>query len=218
MDKDKDKEKESKNTTAKFPPPPKHYKLFETPNSISPPSTSTLNKLTSFKTFGVEYKIKDVNNFFNQVEVHQLLETIPQDYLNTLSISNQLFFQNLNDNIVANQNFLKINSDDLNFNIIKELENEIRFVKERYKSLLVNVTKRIDYCQYDSNLIKLSFQKIFFYLSLLKKKKILNDITAYFDNEIKQNEIIEERLIKNINLFQTILLKGIQDLRLGKFQ
>ena len=60
------------------------------------------------------------------------------------------------------------------------LESETIFLKERYKILLDNLCNNIENAEMDVNLIKLSFQKIFFYLKILKKKHILNETIKFF--------------------------------------
>lgn len=205
-----DKEKEDR-TTARFPPPPSYYKSFTSSNSMNPPKINILSKLNAFRSFGTEYKIKDVNNFFNPVDI-QILQRLDKDKVDDINISNLKFFQDINASIQEpNQKYIKINQ--LNFNVIKELENETKFLQERYKNLLSNFGKSFENCEIESCLIKLSFQKIFFYLSMLKKKKILKGIADYFKNEIEENEKIESQLSENISNFQTLLIDGVNKIK-----
>ena len=204
-----EKDKEDR-TTARFPPPPTYYKKFTSPSAMFPPNYSFISKLNSYRTFGTEYKIKDVNNFFNPVEI-QMLQRLPKEKVDEITISNLRFFQIVNASIQdPTQNYIKINQ---NFNLIKELEAEIKFLKERYKKLINNFSKSIPDCEFESCLIKLSFQKIFFYLSMLKKKKILKDMIDYFKNEISQNEILASQLTQNVTNFQNILIEGVNSIK-----
>lgn len=204
-----EKDKEDR-TTARFPPPPTYYKQFSSPSAMSPPNYNFISKLNSFRTFGTEYKIKDVNNFFNPVEI-QMLQRLPKEKVDEITISNLKFFQIVNASIQdPTQNYIKINP---NFNLIKELETEIQFLKDRYKKLLSNFGKNFPNCEFESCLIKLSFQKIFFYLSMLKKKKILKDMVDYFKNEIEQNDILAAQLTQNVTNFQNILIEGVNNIK-----
>ena len=105
-----------------------------------------------------------------------------------------------------------LNNDNVNqINAINELEKEINFLKERYKIMIENISKNIEYSQYESNLIKMSYQKIFFYLRLLKKKQILNETIKYFHKEIEKNEKIEKQLKENLNNFHLILKNTLNE-------
>ena len=138
-----EKDKEDR-TKARFPPPPTYYKQFSSPSAMSPPNYNFISKLNSFRTFGTEYKIKDVNNFFNPVEI-QVLQRLPKEKVDEITISNLKFFQIVNASIQdQTQHYIKIN---LNFNLIKELETEIQFLKDRYKKLLSNFGKNFPNCE-----------------------------------------------------------------------
>ena len=65
----------------------------------------------------------------------------------------------------------------------------------------------------DVNLIKLSFQKIFFYLQILKKKHILNETIKFFKKENERNKTIENQLKENIKNFQHLLDQKLTELR-----
>jgi cytochrome oxidase Cu insertion factor (SCO1/SenC/PrrC family) len=77
--------------------------------------------------------------------------------------------------------------------------------------MIENISKNIEYSQYESILIKMSYQKIFFYLRLLKKKQILNETIKYFNKEIEKNTKIEKQLEENLNNFYTILKKTLNE-------
>ena len=105
---------------SKYPLPPTYYKDFEEPNSKNPPDLNIISKMNSFKSFGVEYKTKNINIFLNPVDVSK----IKKEEIKKYSLENMEYFQNLND---SNGNYIGYNfikSETINFNPIKELENE----------------------------------------------------------------------------------------------
>jgi len=194
----------------KFPFPPKYYKEFDTEFKYKSPDFRIIQKLDKFKTFGIEY-----NNSNKQID--NILFTIDNSYVTKfpkfneyikkekITIPNKNYFKNLN--IIDNLNNNNINQ----INAINELEKEIKFLKERYKKMIENISKNIEYSQYESILIKMSYQKIFFYLRLLKKKQILNETIKYFNKEIEKNTKIEKQLEENLNNFYTILKKTLNE-------
>ena len=188
----------------KFPFPPKYYKEFDTEFKYKSPDLRILQKLDKFKTFGTEYNNnnKQIDNFLFTID-NSFIAKFPKfkDYIKNkkITIPNENYFKNLN-------SIDNLNNDNVNqINAINELEKEINFLKERYKSMIENISKNIEYSQYESNLIKMSYQKIFFYLRLLKKKQILNETIKYFHKEIEKNEKIEKQLKENLNNFHLIL-------------
>ena len=195
----------------KFPFPPKYYKEFDTEFKYKSPDFRIIQKLDKFKTFGIEY-----NNSNKQID--NILFTIDNSYVTKfpkfneyikkekITIPNKNYFKNLN--IIDNLNNNNINQ----INAINELEKEIKFLKERYKIMIENISKNIEYSYFESNLIKMSYQKIFFYLRLLKKKQILNETIKYFHKEIEKNEKIEKQLKENLNNFHLILKNTLTEI------
>jgi SpoVK/Ycf46/Vps4 family AAA+-type ATPase len=157
----------------------------------------------------VEYKTKNINIFLNPVDVSK----IKKEEIKKYSLENMEYFQNLND---SNGNYIGYNfikSETINFNPIKELENEINFIKKRYKILLDNLCNNIDGAEIDVKLIRLSFQKVFFYLQILKKKQILNEAMKFFKKENERNKLIENQLKENINNFQNLLSENLKEIK-----
>ena len=194
---------------SKFPFPPTYYKEFETPESLKPPDLNIISKMNTFKTFGVEYKTKHINIFLNPVEIDKFTEEDIKKY----KLKNMDYFQSLNDSNVNFMGYNSIKSSSINFNPMKFLENEIDFIKERYKILLDNLCNNIENAEMDVNLIKLGFQKIFFYLQILKKKHILNETIKFFKKETERNKTIENQLKENIKNFQDLLDQKLTELR-----
>ena len=194
----------------KFPFPPKYYKEFDTEFKYKSPDLRILQKLDKFKTFGTEYNNnnKQIDNFLFTID-NSFIAKFPKfkDYIKNkkITIPNENYFKNLN-------SIDNLNNDNVNqINAINELEKEINFLKERYKIMIENISKNIEYSQYESNLIKMSYQKIFFYLRLLKKKQILNETIKYFHKEIEKNEKIEKQLKENLNNFHLILKNTLNE-------
>ena len=192
----------------KFPFPPKYYKEFDTEFKYKSPDLRILQKLDKFKTFGTEYNNnnKQIDNFLFTID-NSFIAKFPKfkEYIKNIKIPNENYFKNLN-------SIDNLNNDNVNqINAINELEKEIKFLKERYKIMIENISKNIEYSQYESNLIKMSYQKIFFYLRLLKKKQILNETIKYFHKEIEKNEKIEKQLKENLNNFHLILKNTLNE-------
>ena len=190
----------------KFPFPPKYYKEFDTEFKYKSPDLRILQKLDKFKTFGTEFNNnKQIDNFLFTIDNSFLRKPKFKEYVKNINIPNENYFKNLN-------SIDNLNSDNINqINAINELEKEIKFLKERYKIMIENISKNIEYSQYESNLIKMSYQKIFFYLRLLKKKQILNETIKYFHKEIEKNEKIEKQLKENLNNFHLILKNTLNE-------
>ena len=148
-----------------FPNPPKHYKNFSKEDSMSPPDLNALNKVNSFMSFGVEYKLKDYNTSFNPVEPG-FLKLYDKKIIEGKNIPNKAIFQDPNTNLAT------LTIDNLNVNIFDAINHEILFLNKTYKNLLNQITIIEDF-ELDSCLIKFSFQKIYFLISLLKKKKVI---------------------------------------------
>ena len=194
---------------SKFPFPPTYYKDFETPKSMNPPDLNIISKMNTFKTFGVEYKTKHINIFLNPVEIDKFKEEDIKKY----KLKNMDYFQSLNDSNVNFMGYNSIKSSSINFNPMFFLESETIFLKERYKILLDNLCNNIENAEMDVNLIKLGFQKIFFYLQILKKKHILNETIKFFKKENERNKTIENQLKENIKNFQYLLDQKLTELR-----
>ena len=195
----------------KFPFPPKYYKEFDTEFKYKSPDLRILQKLDKFKTFGTEYNNnnKQIDNFLFTID-NSFIAKFPKfkDYIKNkkITIPNENYFKNLN-------SIDNLNNDNVNqINAINELEKEINFLKERYKIMIENISKNIEYSYFESNLIKMSYQKIFFYLRLLKKKQILNETIKYFNKEIEKNEKIEKQLKENLNNFHLILKNTLTEI------
>ena len=192
----------------KFPFPPKYYKEFDTEFKYKSPDLRILQKLDKFKTFGIEFNNnnKQIDNFLFTIDNSFLRKPKFKEYVKNIKIPNENYFKNLN-------SIDNLNSDNINqINAINELEKEIKFLKERYKIMIENISKNIEYSYFESNLIKMSYQKIFFYLRLLKKKQILNETIKYFHKEIEKNEKIEKQLKENLNNFHLILKNTLTEI------
>lgn len=150
-----------------FPNPPKHYKLFDREDSLIPPDLNALNKLNSFMSFGVEYKMKEVNFSSTPVESNFL-----KAYDNKLIESKNIPNRNLFEGEHSTHEYLsQLNLDKLNLSIFDLIETEVKFVRKTYEDMLDQITNIQDF-ELNSCLIKYSFQKIYFFISLLKKKKV----------------------------------------------
>ena len=147
-----------------FPNPPSHYKNFTRENSMMPPDINNIEKFESFMSFGVEYKLGQVNTITNPIDT-AFLNCFDPKIIDKKKIPNQSIFQNPDINIA------NLTVDNLKTNIFQAIKKEINFLKKTYLNFLNQITINEDF-ELDSCLIKFSFQKIYFFISLLKKKKV----------------------------------------------
>lgn len=181
------------NNISIFPNPPKHYKSFQNSDTaLAPPDINMLGKVSSFMTFGKEYKIREVN--FNK----HLIET------------NFMQFYDINkikERNIPNQNI----TDNKDIDIFRAFEEELKFLKKTYLSLLSNIRNNIEECEFDNCLIKYTFQKIYYLISLLKRKQVFIETYKYFQNQIDMNTNLEKQLAANIEECKGILQKGLKE-------
>lgn len=187
-----------------FPTPPKHYKQFTKEDSLPPPDLNLLTKVTSFMTFGKEYKTNERNTSSPPVDT-SFMRYFDQKLIQSKNVPNKNIFQDPNiklDNLVI---------ESLNIDIFDAIEEEIKFMKRIYKEMLSQITQMEDF-ELSSCLIKFSFQKVYFFISLLKKKKIFIDIIQYFKKEkdVKTN-LLENVFPSNLKECQELLEKGMKD-------
>jgi hypothetical protein len=95
-----------------------------------------------------------------------MLSQYDQKIIEKLDIPNRNIFQEINISTT------KLNFDNLAFNVFDAIELEVNFIKKTYINLLYQIRENIDESELNSWLIKFSFQKIYYFISLLKKKKV----------------------------------------------
>lgn len=157
---------DSNSNLSLFPNPPKHYKSFTKEDALPYPDLTYLNKMNSFMTFGKEYKTKEINSFSNNVDTSFLRHFDPK-LIESKKIPNSFIFQD--NNFTLNS----LNVDNLNVNIMEAIESEINFIRKTYNLLLTEINDNPDDCELSNCLIKFSFQKIYFFIALLKRKQVL---------------------------------------------
>jgi hypothetical protein len=145
-----------------YPNPPQHYKDFEYSDSAKPiPDINLLNKINTFMTFGKEYQIKEIN--FNKTQVDSnFLKFFDERIIATKGIPNQNLFNNLN------------NIDS--FDIFEAFQNELKFIRKTYIELLGEIREKIEDTDLSNCLLKYSFQKIFYLISVLRKKQVIKSL------------------------------------------
>jgi hypothetical protein len=185
------------NNISLFPNPPKYYKKFIREDEMSPPDLNFINKVSSFMSFGREYKIKERNLTYNQVDSN-IIKHFDQNLIQKMKIPNS--------NIFNDGNFIPdlLSVENLNVDIFDAIDEEVKFLRKTYKELIYKITVLEDF-EFFSCLIKFSFQKIYFFISLLKKKKIFIDILSYFNNEIEKNSKLENAFSNNLEKCQKFL-------------
>jgi hypothetical protein len=188
-----------------FPNPPKHYKNFIREDVMSPPDINFLNKVSSFMSFGKEYKTNERNMTNAEVDTN-FLRQFDQSIIESKNIPNRNIFQDPNV-ILAN-----LIVENLNIDIFDAIDDEVKFIKKTYKELLGQITI-LENFELNSILIKFSFQKIYFFISLLKKKKIFIDVITYFNKEIENNTELENIFSKNLENCQNLLQSGLKKVK-----
>jgi hypothetical protein len=198
------------NNISLYPNPPKHYKQFTSPNFLPVPDLTMLNKIGNFMSFGKIYKTDKVNYFRNPVDFN-FLKFYKKEKIKGRNIPNSHIFE---DNLEA------INMDEMfeesiikGVNIFEAIESELQFIKTTYNQLLLNIKENIEECELDNCLIKYSFQKIYYFISLLKKKQMLYQTIKYFKNEIDLNGKLENLLSLNMERCQQTLQNGLNKVK-----
>lgn len=199
-----------KNNINVYPNPPKHYKNFANENSLQPPDLNFLNKIDSFMCFGKEYKTREILNFKNSVELN-FVKFYDKKVVESKNIPNQNIFNLFPDNLT------EINFDTIiensHVNILECLNLELNFLRKSYIELLNQIKENIEDSELSNCLIKFSFQKIYYLISVLKRKQIFIESINYFKNEIENNTKIENLLVSNVEKCQITLSNGIKKLK-----
>ena len=192
---------ESEKEKMVFPPPPDYYQEFTTPDKYDPPKLSILNKFDRFTTFGNEFSTKELNVSYNPVNI--------SDKMKKFKMSNLDFF-----NEIQNKDSLNINCDNFTFNVIEELEKEIKYLKTRYKRLLQDMNENIKKAPSKIEVIGVCIQKINFYLIALRRKAILKKAIDFYnkgiDDCVETSTKIDEG-IKNLTKYIEENLKNFKN-------
>lgn len=194
------------NNIGLYPTPPRYFKSFTRPDSFMPPDLSIIGKFGSFTTFGKEYSLKKISKYDIAIE-SDFLNYFDRDLIESYNIPNQNLFNN------PKIDFNKITLDSLNLNVMDVIQDEISFIKRMYIELLQQIRENIDKCELISLLIKYSFQKVYFLISLVKRKKVWSDIFKYFKGEMEYNDKLENTLSNNIHKFINSLQSGLTKIK-----
>ncbi len=188
-----------------YPDPPKHYKQFIREDSMSYPDLNFLSRMETFMTFGKEYKTKEINTNVNTVDT-EFLKHFDSKLLEYKNIPNKFFTE---PNFTSNTK----NVENLTINIFDAIQSEVNFIKKTYLDLLDQTSVNIDECDLSNCLIKFAFQKIYFFISLLKKKQIFIEMISYFKSEIEKNTCLENTLTSNLEKCQQVFISGLNKIK-----
>lgn len=148
-----------------FPNPPNHYKDFiNGPNSLNPPDIQIISKITNFTTFGTEYKINQYN--FHTFDFGCDTSILDKKLIKDKSIQNVELFNNKIEDIKEKISQMNIVEQ---INIIKA---EVKFLNNIFVDLSKKFRFDIVNSETDNKLMKFSFQKIYFVISILKRKQV----------------------------------------------
>jgi len=148
-----------------YPNPPFHYKRFsESSQAMRPPSLNIFTKVDSFGCLGSEYKINDRN--FYTIELDSNIKIHDENFVRAKQIPNVNLF---------NENVESITNKITNMTIIEQVDiikEEVKFLNRIY----VELTKKLNFnfreCEINNKLMKFAFQKIYFVISIIKKKQV----------------------------------------------
>ncbi len=189
--------------TSLYPNPPIHYKKFTSENELSPPDINFLSKVSSLMCFGREYKKNERGASLNEVKT-DFFKFFDQFKIDSKNIPNKGIFQDPNINI----NELLV--ENLNIDVFDAIQKEVNFIKRIYKEMLKQISNCEDF-ELNSCLIKFSFQKIYFFISMLRKKKILIEMINYFNKEINNNTELENLFTKNLESCEKMIVNELKE-------
>ena len=191
-----------------FPNPPRYYKNFTAENTMPLPDLILINKINTFMTFGNSYDMKkNLNTFSNPVEL-DFLKFYDSKLIEKKNIPHLKLFQN-----IASDPKYDISNHKIK--ILEAVKIEVEYLKINYLQLLNDINNNIDDCDLNSCIIKFSFQKLYYFISQLKKKQVLIELANYFTNEIDRNNNLENTFTKNLEECQITLQEGLIKIKEG---
>jgi hypothetical protein len=148
-----------------YPNPPQHYKDFEYSDTSKPiPDINLLSRVSSFMTFGKEYQLKELN--FPKIQLDSnFLRFFDVSVIEAKNIPNQELFNDLT----------TIEGCDL----LEAIQAEMKFIKRTYCELLRQTREKIEDTDLGNCLLKYSFQKVFYLISVLWQKQV-----CFYFNEL----------------------------------
>ena len=169
------------------------------------------SKVYFTKTITPEKMIEMYNKLdikLNNVDI-DLINNIP-NYTEKAGFINSKFFKE----IKALNPYQKLSQlKNLNLDPISELEKEVAFLKGRYKSLITNLTTDIMGANKDIILIRLTFQKVFFYLNVLHSKEKKVKMIRFLNDEIDRNDQVIKQIEENKKNFLSFVEKELGEVK-----
>ena len=154
------------NNISVYPNPPSYYTKFENSSqAMKAPDFGIFSKISNFASLGIEYKINEYN-FYN-IELDPSLKLIDPKFIQEKQIPNINLF---NENYEVIKNKISAMSITEQINIIKS---EIFFLQKIYMDLTAKLNFNIKECEINNKLMKFAFQKIYFVISIIKKKQVI---------------------------------------------
>ncbi len=148
-----------------YPNPPSHYKRFsESVQAMNPPNLNIFSKINTFGCLGFEFKVNNYN--FYTIELDQSIRINDERFVKDKQIPNVALF---NESIETIKNKISQMTIIEQTDIIKE---EVKFLNRIY----IDITKKFNFnfrdCEIDNKLMKFAFQKIYFVISIIKRKQV----------------------------------------------
>ena len=148
-----------------YPNPPSYYKRFaDSPQAMTPPSLNIFSKINTFGCLGFEYKINNYN--FYTVDLDPNIKINDDKFVKDKQIPNVCLF---NENIEVIKNKISQMTIIEQVEIIKE---EVKFLNRIYADLTKKLNFNFRDCEVDNKLMKFAFQKIYFVISIIKRKQV----------------------------------------------
>ena len=148
-----------------YPNPPSHYKRFgDSIQAMNPPDLSIFSKINTFGCLGFEYKINNYN--FYSIDLDPNIKINDLKFVQDKQIPNVDLF---NENTETIKNKISKMTIIEQVNVIKE---EVKFLNRIFADLTKKLNFNFRDCEINNKLMKFSFQKIYFVISIIKKKQV----------------------------------------------
>ena len=155
------------NNISVYPNPPSFYKRFaESSQAMTPPNLNIFSKINTFGCLGFEFKINTYN--FYTIDLDPSIKINDEKFVKDKQIPNVSLF---NEDIETIKNKISQMTIIEQVDIIKE---EVKFLNRVFADLTKKLNFNFRDCEIDNKLKKFAFQKIYFVISIIKKKQVID--------------------------------------------
>ncbi len=155
-----------------YPNPPSYYKRFaDSPQAMTPPNLNIFTKINTFGCLGSEYKINNYN--FYTIDLDPSIRINDEKFVKDKQIPNVALF---NESSEAVKNKISQMTIIEQVDIIKD---EVKFLNRIYSDLTKKLNFNFRDSEIDNKLMKFAFQKIYFVVSIIKRKQVFNLVAMF---------------------------------------